>query len=320
LTNCPICSEELAGLLQCRQLVSGLPEVEPPLGFTMRVMANVAVIVNETPLWKRLFTPLKIRIPLQATAVVLIGVLSFYVYQKADYNKTPESAAPQNLTPPVTDTAVSPDSATKPTHAGPVKTVRQPAGEAKVSTVENTAPRIRSTREPRVVTQEPRVVEKAPEEIAGARRGLPIQVQGVSTASGAAGPIRMPRQPAFRLMPAEQELVNLGEPTADYELLVRARGRRSQEQDPESSSERNARSESTPSGVQGGRLIDLQPSSVLNILWYTVPQDQYQQFKNELAAQARIESEIPVGIGDRAFSFRSDGPLFIKVVVLAPAE
>ena len=36
LTNCPICSEEFAGLLQCRQLVSGLPEVEPPLGFTMR--------------------------------------------------------------------------------------------------------------------------------------------------------------------------------------------------------------------------------------------------------------------------------------------
>jgi predicted anti-sigma-YlaC factor YlaD len=41
LTNCPICSEEFAGLLQCQQLVSGLPELEPPLGFTMRVMAHV---------------------------------------------------------------------------------------------------------------------------------------------------------------------------------------------------------------------------------------------------------------------------------------
>jgi hypothetical protein len=121
-------------------------------------------------------------------------------------------------------------------------------------------------------------------------------------------------------MPSEQELVNLGEPTADYELLVRVRGRRPQEPEPIGNASERARPEHASSGAQGGRLIDLEPSSVLNILWFTVPQDQYDQFKNDLATQARIESEVPIGIRDRSFSFRSDGPLFIKVVVLAPTE
>jgi hypothetical protein len=131
----------------------------------------------------------------------------------------------------------------------------------------------------------------------------------------------MPQQPPFRLFPAQTGPINLGEPVADYELLVRARPRRTQQVDNiENSAEKNTRAENSSNGAQGGKLIDLEPSSVLNVLWYTVPQDQYEQFKGELAAQARIESEVPVGIRDRAYSFRSDGPLFIKVVVLAPTE
>jgi hypothetical protein len=133
--------------------------------------------------------------------------------------------------------------------------------------------------------------------------------------------MRMPRQPPFRLFPAERELVNLGEPVPDYELFVRAAARRTREVESTANApEKSARPESSSSAAESSRLIDLQASSVLNILWYTVPQDQYEQFKNELAAQARIESEVPIGIKDKASSFRSDGPLFIKVVVLAPSE
>jgi hypothetical protein len=147
-----------------------------------------------------------------------------------------------------------------------------------------------------------------------------VPVQGVVAGTAMGGGIRMPRPVPFRLMPSEQELVNLGEPTADYELLVRIRGRRPQEPDPTGNASEKARPQQVPSGAPGGRLIDLEPASVLNILWFTVPQDQYDQFKNDLAAQARIESEVPIGIRDRSFSFRSNGPLFIKVIVLAPTE
>lgn len=315
LTNCPICSEEFAGLLQCWQLVSGLPEVEPPLGFTMRVMAHVADAANEQSLWKRLFMPLKIKVPLQATAVVLVGILSFYVYQRADYEKTPLPTTPQNSAP----TADKASAAAKGADQGLAlqqvqKPIAQTANAPKSAITRKPAPSIRPT--PAVT-----VSDTPPQASAENRRSVPIQAQGVVAGSGMFGPVGMPRQPPFRLFPAERELVNLGEPVADYELLVRAGARRAHDTEGSASSaEKSAKPEGSSNAAEGGRLIDLQPSSVLNILWYTVPQDQYEKFKNELAAQARIESEIPIGIKDRASSFRSDGPLFIKVVVLAPSE
>ena len=82
LTACPLCSEEMARLTECQRLVSALPAVEPPLGFTNRVMAEVREAANPPSLWERLFLPLSIKIPLQATAVVLIAVLAAYIYQK----------------------------------------------------------------------------------------------------------------------------------------------------------------------------------------------------------------------------------------------
>src|SRR2546426_4339783 len=82
LTACSLCSEEMARLAECQRLVSGLPAVEPPVGFTNRVMAEVREAANPPSLWERLFLPLRIKIPLQATAVVLIAVLAAYIYQK----------------------------------------------------------------------------------------------------------------------------------------------------------------------------------------------------------------------------------------------
>src|SRR5215510_15123482 len=77
-----LCSEEFAGLAECQRLVSGLPMVEPPLGFTSQVMARVREAAHPPSLWERLFLPFRIKIPLQATAVVLIALLAAYVYQK----------------------------------------------------------------------------------------------------------------------------------------------------------------------------------------------------------------------------------------------
>jgi hypothetical protein len=81
LAACSLCSEEMASLAECQRLVSGLPAVEPPMGFTTRVMAHVRDAARKPSLWDRLFSPLRIKIPLQATAVVL-AVLAVYIYQK----------------------------------------------------------------------------------------------------------------------------------------------------------------------------------------------------------------------------------------------
>jgi hypothetical protein len=81
LANCPLCSEEMASLAECQRLVAGLPIVEPPVGFTTRVMADVHEAANTPTLWERLFQPLRTKIPLQTTAAVLIAVLAAYIYQ-----------------------------------------------------------------------------------------------------------------------------------------------------------------------------------------------------------------------------------------------
>src|SRR5262249_36010501 len=76
-------SEELAGLVECQKLMSRLPQVEPPAGFTHQVMVRVREAAHPPSLWESLFLPLRIKIPLQATAVVLIAVLAVYIYQQA---------------------------------------------------------------------------------------------------------------------------------------------------------------------------------------------------------------------------------------------
>ncbi|HEY6366646.1 MAG TPA: DUF2275 domain-containing protein [Candidatus Binatia bacterium] len=82
LAACLQCSEEIASLAECQRLVSGLPIVEPPRGFTTRVMAHVREAARKPSDWDRLFSPLRIKISLQATAVVLIAILATYIYQK----------------------------------------------------------------------------------------------------------------------------------------------------------------------------------------------------------------------------------------------
>ena len=78
---CSLCREEMAGLAECQRLVASLPIVEPPLGFANRVMAEVREAANPPSLWQRLFLPLRIKIPLQAAAVVLIAV-GLFVYSR----------------------------------------------------------------------------------------------------------------------------------------------------------------------------------------------------------------------------------------------
>src|SRR5262249_28259058 len=89
LATCSLCSEELAGMAECQKLVSGLPIVEPPLGFTNRVMARVREAAHPPSLWERLFLPFRIKIPLQATAVVLIAVLTAHIYQNEPLQHEP---------------------------------------------------------------------------------------------------------------------------------------------------------------------------------------------------------------------------------------
>jgi hypothetical protein len=94
LNACSRCSEELTGLAESQRLVKGLQPVEAPLGFTTRVMAEVREIAHRPTLWQRLFLPFATKLPLHATAVVLISILAAYLYQKESDHGEPARTAP----------------------------------------------------------------------------------------------------------------------------------------------------------------------------------------------------------------------------------
>lgn len=81
LASCPRCLPEAKLLSAGIKGVADLPEVEPPAGFSQRVMARIRAEAEKPTLWARLFQPFKIKIPLHATALLLVVGLAVYLYR-----------------------------------------------------------------------------------------------------------------------------------------------------------------------------------------------------------------------------------------------
>ena len=82
LACCPLCRAEVAALSNCIRQIAALPAVEPPLGFAQRVMAHVREIEAKPTVWQRLFFPPKIKIPVHASAVIVVAGLAILLSQK----------------------------------------------------------------------------------------------------------------------------------------------------------------------------------------------------------------------------------------------
>jgi hypothetical protein len=83
LAACAECRRELEQLRATVARLGRLPPVHAPAGFVDRVMAQAY-----RPSWPRrlldaLFRPLRVKLPLEAAAVLLVGVSALYVYQRA---------------------------------------------------------------------------------------------------------------------------------------------------------------------------------------------------------------------------------------------
>ncbi len=83
LAACAECRRELEHLRGTVALLGRLPPVHAPAGFVDRVMGEAY-----RPPWPRrlrdaLFRPLRVKLPLEAAAVLLVGVSALYVYQRA---------------------------------------------------------------------------------------------------------------------------------------------------------------------------------------------------------------------------------------------
>jgi len=81
LASCPRCLPEAKHLRDGIKAIADLPEVEPPAGFSQRVMARVRAEAAGPALWERLFQPLRMKIPLHAAGLLLVVGLAVYLYQ-----------------------------------------------------------------------------------------------------------------------------------------------------------------------------------------------------------------------------------------------
>jgi hypothetical protein len=346
LASCPLCRAEAAALNDCIRQVSSLPTVDPPLGFAQRVMAHVREIEIRPPLWQRLFFPLKTKIPIQATAVVLIGALAVVLSQKQEQLKNQET--PGTSVPAMTaanqlekpkeapsELAIVPKpdvrarASAEPTANKPTQLAKQFVDQAKPDKPQTPSPAADQTTSAPPASAKSEIESRADEKKEAPRR-QPIQAQEVATGRevlrpsvdrfGVGAVTGGLSQPSLRAGPlaAERSLSPLGELNADVEFVVRRRAAQRLEQLRSGSADTAGQSAVAKRSAPAAAAP--QSSSIAEIRWFTVQSDLYDRFKKELAAEASIESEKAAGVLENDFIQKSARELLIKVIILSPAE
>jgi len=119
LADCPACRAELADLQTVIGLVRSTPEVEPPPWMTARIMARVREQQAVRQNWlQRLFLPLRLKLPLEAIALLLVCVSGYYLTRtvETDLQQTRQQQlqeSPAQPAPPAAAPAAQPPAGRK---------------------------------------------------------------------------------------------------------------------------------------------------------------------------------------------------------------
>ena len=86
LKSCPSCAGSLSDLEKTLHYLQGLDEITPPAWLTQQVMTRVKTESEhaQKSLWKKLFYPLHIKLPIEAAGIVLIAITALYVFQSIE--------------------------------------------------------------------------------------------------------------------------------------------------------------------------------------------------------------------------------------------
>jgi Putative zinc-finger/Predicted integral membrane protein (DUF2275) len=342
LLSCPLCRAEADDLSDCIQQIAQLPMVEPPPGFTQRVMAHVHEIESKPSFWQRLFVPFRLAPPIQATAVVFIAILAVFLYQKESQIK---NNSPAQSTTSITPAPLSLDttsvSETRKSAEPPVPDAKAANDAKSENTKVEISPESAVAARRKTVPEFPSLKGRAPAAPQpGARadagntavevkdvmpRRAPIQAQEVATgrenlrpAGDTFGIAALP--PA--LFAPERALSPITEPSADMEFIVRPRQTQQRERKESADARGRVERDVATSAAMAKRANPAAPqeSSISEIRWFAVPADRYEQFRKELVAEAAIESEKTIGAMERDFGLKSGRELLIKVIILGPAQ
>lgn len=84
IKSCSKCATAFAQLQKTARLVEGLEEVEPPPWFKQKIMSRVRKEAEKKSLVQKWFYPLRIKIPVQIMATIVIAVIAVYIYRSGD--------------------------------------------------------------------------------------------------------------------------------------------------------------------------------------------------------------------------------------------
>jgi hypothetical protein len=98
LKTCQQCSDALQELRKTIEHIKTVEDIDPPAWMTQKIMATVRAEVGEKKsLFHRLFYPLRVKIPIQAIAVLFLAVTGFYIYQNIQPAKRISEAPSQKF-------------------------------------------------------------------------------------------------------------------------------------------------------------------------------------------------------------------------------
>jgi anti-sigma factor RsiW len=138
LAGCPECARELERLARMLGMLHALPAARAPLGFVDRVLEAARPAPWYARLGRRVLQPWRVKLPLQAAALVVVALGAVYVYQKTPELQQAaryEAPAPTSPTP-----SAPPPAAREPGAPAPARAPEPPAG-SKAAERQEPAPR-----------------------------------------------------------------------------------------------------------------------------------------------------------------------------------
>ena len=169
LATCADCTAELAALARTLGLLHALPAARAPLGFVDRVLEAARPLPWHRRLGRRLFQPLRVKLPLEAAAVALVALGAVYVFQNtpelqhAARQEQPASApGPVPVAPPATP-APATGPAVSGTPAPPASTLAEPSQPAtKTDQVEQVEKQVEEKERESLLSEEAQKKRAAP--------------------------------------------------------------------------------------------------------------------------------------------------------------
>jgi anti-sigma factor RsiW len=228
LASCPECSALREDLGKTVELVKGLEEVEPPPWLAQKIMAHVKdEAEKEVGVFRRLFYPLRIKIPLQAFATLLIVGLVFYVY-KGTVPELQQAKAPSGAEEVLPQKAPRAHFAESPPAPAPGN--RPPAGQARDESAPASvapAPSGAGIEGSRQGAEKPLLLRSAEKTEAEAGAGIAVKAKEAPKA-GAPAALSAPRSVAKAAEPVDVTLrvVDMKSAAAEVEELLRQAGSR----------------------------------------------------------------------------------------------